>query len=165
MKTFNSLMSEVAEAAPVVGSEVGLVKNKVTPEVVEHLKKYADSISKSFQPRMKTLLASLETELNKFGYTLGELDESDNDQDTDESGDSEDFVVKEKASGEVCGNVYITIDWEKLSSGSYAPNAMGTAHALLLSVTMTVHETTPEELNQMLDNAVGFDTADADDLA
>ena len=110
---------------------------------IEHMTKFAQQISGAFQSTMPNLLAKMEIELNKFGYTLGELDDT---PDFDE--DTEDFVIFKKAGNEMVENVYITVEYEKMASGvqmDIRPDSN-----LSLRVQMTVNKVTPDEMAEIL---------------
>ena len=167
-KTFNELMEDVASATSInpAGTKPDGVDRGMDRYTVDHMIKYAEQISHAFQPEMPQLLAHIETELNKFGYTLGQLDDME-DEDEDEGDD--DLNIFQKATREPVMNVYVNLDWERLESGQHSAIRPDGAK-LVLSVTMTMMEVSQEEMEAIMkdvenqDNEIGDGDNDSDDI-
>lgn len=148
MKTITQIIKEAADAALNVVNTTGLVSGKMGEYELNHMEKFTKQISNAFQQSVPTLLNKIEAELNKFAYTLGSLDDVEDDEDSDE----EDFVVFVKSTGELVKNMYIHIEWEKLASGqSYAHRPDGAA--LKISAEVTIKRVSEEELDAILADA------------
>lgn len=78
---------------------------------LEYLEKFTKKMSAAFQSSLPNVLEKIETELNKFGCTLGELDSELPFEDTG----SEDFAIFKFAAQEMVTNAYLTLDWETIS--------------------------------------------------
>jgi hypothetical protein len=158
MKTIDQIIQESADAAMLTVNTTGLVSGKIGEYELNHLEKFAKQLSNAFQPTVPALLAKIEAELNKFAYTLGNLD---NINDEDVESDDEDLVVFTKATGDLVRNMYIHIEWEKLSSGqSYAHRPDGAA--LKISCEVTIKRVSEEEFAAILADAENSDGDDTD---
>jgi hypothetical protein len=162
-KTFKQLMQEAndlsAQVVPAGMKPVGIQQGMDT-YTLEHMDKFADQISNAFQPEMDRLLPRIELELNKFGYTLGQLD-MDDIADAESDGDLEDLLIFEKSSKKMVTNAYISLDWERLTGGT-TDITQQRRENLTLAVTMTIERATPAEISDMVGDA---DNADAGDTS
>ena len=129
-----------------------LVKNFIGAAELRDLKTQARQLSGAFQPDIETVLQSIETKLNFFGYTLGALE----DQEDEGDNGTEDLFILTNVDGEIARNAFIKLTWSKLASGQAAPmgqNRLG-ATALRLDVKVEVLEVSPEELQDMVDDVL-----------
>lgn len=144
-KTYKDLMEDINSIVPAGLKPTGMNMG-IDHYAKEHMLKYCQQISSAVQPELPILLAQIEKELNKFGYSLGELD---HDVDLDNSGDAEDFCIFVKATGDMLNNCYLQMDWERLA----APVVVDYRYdggKLINAVLLTLEEVTPEELQAML---------------
>lgn len=131
-----------------------IVKNIIQPADLREIKLRAKQASAAGQPTVEYVFEKIETILNWFGYTLGELDKDEDFSDED----SEDLFILTKADGEVVKNAYITVTWSKFASPVQAPLGQGPS-LLRFDVQVDVNEVSPAELQAMLDSALtgGFE--------
>lgn len=124
----------------VKGAEIGMAP----PVAIRNLKIFAKQVSNALQSSPANLLARLEIELNKYGYSLGELDSDITFEDT---GD-EDFVLIAFPDGEEIKNVFISIKWSKTNSEiyQYSPNILS------YNVKMTVNEIDPSDYDTLVNS-------------
>jgi len=137
MKSFNQLLEE----------QFKLQSDLAHPAAIRHMKEFARQVSVSQQPDISIFITQkLEQELNKFGYTLGELD---NEIPFDKDG-SEDFVVFTHPDKAELKNVYLSIEWERSSPEIYdhSPEVLETR------VKMTVNEISPMEFDSFVNDAL-----------
>ena len=154
MITFQKLRENAAE-------NVGAVTDILQPQDLANIKEFARQLSASFQANIPETLKQVETELNKFGYTLGELDME---LPFGEVGE-EDYAVLVFSTGDAVRNVYLTLSWLTLSSGQqYSLRADGSE--LRLDVKLKINEIDPEEFDfLMVDNSDSvIDTELSDEL-
>lgn len=145
MKTFKELMEDVNSIVPAGTKPVGVDKDMTAYEM-GHMEKFCQQISNAAQPEMPSLMAHIEAELNKFGRTLGELD---NEVDMESEGDSEDLVIYTKSTGEMIENVYLALDWDRLATAVVVNYRLDGAK-LINAVTLTLEKLAPGELRAML---------------
>lgn len=142
MKTLKHMLSEQGLNVVVKDEtlETGTVENLLPPGPLNHIKKFAKQLSNAFQPNVPAALEKIEVELNKFGYTLGEIDM---DEPFGSEGE-ESFVIVAKSSDEVQENVYLTLKYKELSSGQqYQYRSDGSE--LRYDVRLVVNEVDPED--------------------
>lgn len=142
-KTFKELREAIA------GMPDGPIKQFVTPDVVRHLKGKLKQISSAFQPSVHHVVELIEKELQLFSFTLGPVDNLPDEEGTG----SEAFLILTKAGHDVVKNCYITIDFEKMTAGTQAPLGIGPSK-LRYDVDAVLHETTPEEIDNILSHFV-----------
>ena len=155
-KTLKALREELN----IVDYKVGMIEGLASPVAIRDLKMFGKQISNALQPDMKVLLGTIEKELNKYGFSLGEID---SDGDWDDNG-SEDFVLVKFPHGEEIKNIYLTLSWKRVAPDSYEYRS----EKLEFSVDLTVNEIDPEDYETMLDSGEvevnGDDSIDGDDV-
>lgn len=118
MKTLQELKQyaekrAIKESTDVVGlsnddmNKVGVITNLADPITIRNVKYFAKQISNAAQPDPATVFAKIEDELNKYGYTLGDIEGGF------ETAGSEDFVLYRFPDGEMIRNVALSVMWEK----------------------------------------------------
>ena len=157
MKTFKELQEDINSITPIGTKPVGVDKG-MDHYAKEHMKKYCQQISSAAQPELPILIGYIEKELNKFAYTLGEVDM---DVDLNMDGDEEAFVVFIKATGEMLNNVYLSMDWERLAA-PVVVDYRNDGGKLINAVILKLEDCTPEELQDMLNSMDNADLEDPD---
>jgi len=139
-------MKSLQELRENVADKVGIVTDIMQPHELTCIKVYAKQISAAFQPNVPDVIKGIEAELNKFGFSLGELD----DEIPFDGEASEDFAVLVASTGEAVRNVYLTLTWFTMSSGQqYALRADGSE--LRLDVRLKVNEVDPNDYDSLYD--------------
>jgi hypothetical protein len=136
MKTFKQLKEDT----------VGVVENIMNPAEIRNLRQLTEKVSASYQADVVGALKKLEDELNKFGYSLGQIE-----VEGDLGDEGEAFLVAETFSThELVKNVYFIMKWEKLSNGQqYQYRSEGSA--LNFRVDIKTFEASPALLRQLID--------------
>lgn len=108
-----------------------------------YLKEFAKKFSGTFQQTISVAMHRIDTELKKFGYTLGELDLSDISDD-----DEQDFMIFEFSTGIVVKNLFVTVGWDRVSGqqNTYTPEGS----KLMYDVRVMFNDITPEEMDNIL---------------
>ncbi len=155
MKKYTDLLSELtaiveAKDAPTneapVSEDYELKSDILAPRMIEHLSKFFDQLSSAFQKNEAAVIGHIESELRKFGFSLGEVDMED-------IGESEyDFFPIVFSTEEPVKNCYITVSFDRLSSGQqFALRPDGSALTVRAKVTLT--EIDPEEFETLFAEA------------
>lgn len=165
MKTYKELMEEIrnvvkpAVETPEVDNDepvkeikaAGYTANEMGVYEINHLKQFAKKFSQLPKKNLEQMFADIETELQKFAFTLGKIDTSDIE---DEDADSEDFVIFKFATHEEVKNIYLSLDWSKLD----APTTFdGRPEIYKIQATLTVNEIDPADFDDMVADALGED--------
>jgi len=147
----------------------GVAVNIMPHSVIRSLSYFARRVSNALQPRMEEFINTIEQELHKYGYTLGEIDDSA----FDDAGE-EGFTVSTFSTGEDVRNVFLTLQYEKT-----APQIYDVRSTVLINlIKLQVHEIDPADFDKVVetgevelqsdDDFVGDDLRgedDYDDLA
>lgn len=147
MKKFNDMMKDLQEQS-------GLIKDMIGPTEIELFHRLASKISSAYHHDIKSVLTQIELDLNKFAYTMGELDlDGLEDEDTAE----EDYLIFSHADKNTrMRNGFITLNWEKLDSGQQMLLRVN-GGSLNYRVNMTFNSTTPQELDDLVTDLLGED--------
>lgn len=129
---------------PVLEGTIGV--DAIGPRELENLQKFAQQISQAFQPSLPQLLERIELELNKYGYSLGELDME---MPFDENGE-EDFLVVKYNDSAIANNVVMTLSWNRISGKQYDYRSDGSA--LINSVTLEFHEQDGDSMDSIFEH-------------
>jgi hypothetical protein len=114
----------------------------IGPLEIGELSKFASQISNSQQPTIPKVLNKIEAELNRFGYTLGEIDYVDP---FEEEG-SEDYIILTFADGREVANAYLTLQWRRASEKTSMLNPDFNMNMVELSVV----EIDPSEYEELV---------------
>lgn len=159
MKSLKEIREDIATDAPLQGQ--GEIRGLATPVAIRDLKEYGRQVSNALQPSIPQLLANMEKELNKYGFSLGEIDSSD----SFEASGEEDFIVFSFPNGEELKNLFLSLKWEKVSTPTTYEFRQ---EKLENSVKLSVSEIAPEDFEDMLANGdvsiQGDDSIDGDEL-
>jgi hypothetical protein len=148
MKTYKQLLENIGDSMSVVPTglkKVG-VQEGLDRFTKDHVIKFLEQLSSGMQPALPQLMAKVEVELAKFGYTLGRVDFQDWDLDDD---GEDDFVIYERATKIMVENCYIALDWEKMTAATpvdYRPDG----GKLFVSATFELKELGEGELKALL---------------
>lgn len=151
MKTFKDLREATGD----------IVKNIIQPADLRSIRELTTSLTATPQSTIVNVLEKIEAKLQFSGYTLGELDL----EDIEDEG-SEDYFILTNADQEIVRNAYITLEWEKVDSmTSFAHTPDGAK--LRLDVLVTLHELAPEEMDEIIANSLSGEekTGEEEDLS
>jgi hypothetical protein len=133
MKTLKTLMEDHA----------GVVTQLMDAGALRNLRTLTKQMSSVFQPNVESILEKLEEELNKFGYTLGEMEKAPFAADGQET-----FFVFSFSTKELIQNALFELTWQRLASGQQM--IMRPDSALMLATTVRLKEIAPSEMAVIL---------------
>lgn len=118
----------------------------VDTNIINNLVKFAQQISGSFQPDMTLLINKIESELNKFALTLGDVDVDTPFEDTG----TDDYVVLFYANKEHVKNIFLTLSWRKVSGQQFDYTAEGSK--LVNDVHLIVNLVDPTDMDDIMNS-------------
>lgn len=114
-KTFSTFLKENAKSVSINESQEGTSEGFIGPADLAYLNKFSKQVNGAVQPTIQDTITKIEKELNKFGYSLGE---TEFEFESDESG-TEEFVLVQYSTQELIRNVFLTIDYRRVSTKIY----------------------------------------------
>lgn len=116
--------------------EDGAYPNMASPIAIRELNIFAKRMTGAMQPSIEEVITKIEREVNRYGYTLGELE-----SDEFEENGAEGFALFNFNDGEPLKNVVMELEWERTSPEvyDYAPTVLKNL------VKLKVHEIDPDD--------------------
>jgi len=132
---------------------LGVVRGIAAPISVMNIRTFAQQISNALQPTVPQVVSRIETELHKFGFSLGEVDTTnfpDNGED--------DFVVFAYPDGDEVTNLFLSLEWRRVSPG----DTKYRSETLEYSITLTVNDIAPDQFDDLINSGIPVDSETAE---
>lgn len=137
-----------------------IVKNIMDPNTLRDMKTLASQLSAGAQANIPDILEKIENRLNASGYTLGELDLDD----IEDDGSDDYFILTKSSDHEIVRNAFLTVEWDTMASPASSVSTRPDGGKLRLDVLITVNELSPREMDKLIDDTLSDNDEDTQEI-